>query len=124
MNTVLSASKAAVIGGSLFLLVACHSDEITAPAIKQTDFSRPLELSAGTLFDVDVFEGSAGRYVTPPSISTSSVVFLGTEVPPQTSIPSGQTRRFHFRATQPGTAVINFVTEFTGGPFADTIVVR
>jgi carboxypeptidase family protein len=69
--------------------------------------SEPIQVAVGTDIYVTMFDiGPMVRYGSPPTISSSSVEFLGESDGPPT--PGGPERHFHLKAVHAGHAVIVF----------------
>ena len=101
-------------------LAACGGDN---PVALTGSESRTVVIPAGTPFSVTLGTVGPGAYSSPPTVSSSAVLFVDeSEVGPST--PAGPRQRFRFVAVSRGDAVITFTHTDLNPTVQDTIQVR
>jgi len=107
---------------AILSVYACSGTDVVSVSVTGST-SQTVTVPATTEFTVTLGTVGPGEYISPPTISSSSVRFLDAAVvPPYT--PGGPTQRFRFLATTPGTAIIVFQHSYNDRSVEDTVNVR
>jgi hypothetical protein len=101
--------------------ISCGGD--TLVALTASDRNRRVGAHVGDRIEITLQTIGSGEYASPPAISSPALSFLDVAGCGE-SIPSGGTQCFHFRAAQPGTAVVTFTHTDQNPPVQDTVDVR
>jgi len=101
--------------------LSCGADGIVA--LNANERNRRVAARVGDRIDITLHTIGPGEFASPPAISSPAVVFLDVAYCGDPN-PGGPIQCFHFRATQPGLAVITFTPTFVNAVVQDTIDVR
>ena len=89
-----------IVGG-----VACGAGSIVDVPANAGD--RTIAAAAGQEIDVTLRNVGPAIYLSPPTISSDAVTYLGVDVVPPYN-PGGPTQRFRLRASHAGQAIVTF----------------
>lgn len=106
---------------AICLVEACHG--VTGP-LEVSGGAASYSIASGQEIDVTLQTAGDGEYLVPPTLSGTSVAFLGMASPAGKNPPGGVRQVFRFRGVAGGQTVILFHNSNLSPDVSDTVIVR